>query len=61
MLVFEYWSHLEEFAAGQHSEIGAYFLRETEGLIAETSVMLEASPVWGQGVPPPASSESSAE
>ena len=29
MLVFEYWSHLEEFAAGQHSEIGAYFLRET--------------------------------
>ena len=54
LFVFEYWSHLQEFAAGSHSEYESKFHDEAGHLIAETSVMLEASPAWTMGVPAPA-------
>lgn len=55
LLVFEYWSDLIEYAAGLHSEYGARFMHQAEGLIAEHSFnILEGVPVWAMGVPAPA-------
>ena len=54
LVVCEYWTNLEEFAAGTHSEIVSYFKDETKGLIADWKFGIEAIPVRAFGLPAPA-------
>jgi hypothetical protein len=53
----EYWSGLDEFGNGTHSESDANFWADTEDLIEERTVVLEADPIWAQGVRDPAGVE----
>jgi hypothetical protein len=57
LFLCEYWSDLEELHNGTHSESEANFSAHTRDLIEEETVVLEADPIWAQGVRDPAGVE----
>lgn len=57
LFLCEYWSDLAELHNGTHSESEANFLAYTRDLIQEETVVLEADPIWVQGVKDPAGVE----
>lgn len=50
----EYWSDLDEYANASHSESDANFWASIEDLLADRMLLIEADPIWSQGLPEPA-------
>jgi quinol monooxygenase YgiN len=57
LYLLEYWSDLVEYGNGTHAESDVRFSNATKGLIESETVVLEADPVWAQGLCLPAGVE----